>query len=207
MANREIQNVLSKYIPTEAVPVCTSWIVQLNIHLRITKSRASKYGDYRPHPDEEGHIITVNHDLNPYSFLLTFIHEVAHLICHKKHSRHVPPHGREWKREFSVLLKFFLSKEIFPEDVRLAIHQYMHDPTASSCTDEHLSRTLKKYNAGQEAIHLEDLPEGAMFKVMNDARQKAFVKGEKMRKNYRCYESGSKREYWISPLAEVIKVT
>src|SRR5947207_3677758 len=114
MANTEIQKVLSKYIPVEAVPICIAWIVQFNIHLRITKSRASKYGDYRPHPDKHGHIITVNHDLNRYSFLLTFIHEVAHLVCQKKYSRFISPHGKEWKREYSILLRFFLSTEIFP---------------------------------------------------------------------------------------------
>ena len=48
---------------------CASWIVQ-NIHLRITGMRASS-GDYRP-PTGNGHQITVNHDLNPFAFLITF---------------------------------------------------------------------------------------------------------------------------------------
>jgi SprT protein len=204
--NLEIQKVLSKYIPEEAVPVCTLWIVQLNIHLRITKSRASKYGDYRPHPGQDGHIITVNHDLNRYSFLLTFIHEVAHLICQKKYSRFVSPHGKEWKREFALLLKFILSKEIFPADVRVALQNYMQDPSASSCADENLSRTLKKYNSGQNSIHLEELPKDAVFSLQSDTKKLMFKKGERMRKNFRCYEVNSKREFWISPLAEVIKV-
>jgi SprT protein len=206
MANGEIQKVLSKYVPAEAVAVCAGWIVQLNIHLRITKSRASKYGDYRPHPDKNGHIITVNNDLNRYSFLLTFVHEVAHLVCQKKYSRFISPHGKEWKQEFSILLRFILSKAIFPADVRNALHNYMQDPAASSCVDEHLSRTLKKYNTGPDITHLEELPKDSVFQLQSDARKLLFKKGEKMRKNFRCYEVNSKREFWISPLAEVVSV-
>jgi SprT protein len=204
MKNPEIQKILSKYIPEEAVPICTTWIVQLNIHLRITKSRASKYGDYRPHPDKNGHIITINHDLNKYSFLVTFIHEVAHLICSKKHSRFVNPHGKEWKCEYGVLLRFILSKEIFPDDIREALHTYMQDPAASSCADENLSRALKKYNSAHDVLHLEELPANSIFQLQSDRRNLLFQKGEKMRKNFRCLEVQSKREFWISPLAEVV---
>jgi SprT protein len=205
--NQSLKEVLSKYIPADAVAICADWIVHLNIHLRITKSRASKYGDYRPHPDKNGHIITVNHDLNQYSFLLTFIHEVAHLNCQKKYSRFAMPHGKEWKHEFSTLLKFFLTKDIFPSDVRHAIHHYMHDPAASSCTDEHLSRTLKKYNKGENTLHLEELPRDAVFRLQSDARKLLLKKGERMRKNFRCYSIDSKKEYWVNPLAEVIEET
>jgi SprT protein len=204
VVNPEIHKVLSKYVPADAVTICADWIVHLNIHLRITKSRASKYGDYRPHPDKKGHIITVNHDLNPYSFLLTFIHEVAHLNCHKKYSRYAMPHGKEWKHEFSTLLKFFLTKDIFPTDVCHAIQNYMHDPAASSCSDEHLSRTLKKYNRGEGVLHLEELPKDSIFRLQSDSKNLLLVKGEQMRKNFRCYSVGAKKEYWVSPLAEVV---
>ena len=206
MENQQLKNVLAKYIPAEAVEICAYTVVHLNIHLRITKSRGSKYGDYRPHPDKNGHIITVNHDLNQYAFLLTFIHEVAHLLCQKKYSRFAAPHGKEWKHEFAVLLKFFLSKEIFPNDIRAALHNYMQNPAASSCTDEQLYRVLKKYNSQTEFIHLEELPQDAVFRLHSQSRQLTFRKGERMRKNFRCFEVASSKEYWISPLAEVIIV-
>ena len=203
MSNLQISSILAKYIPEQAVPICSDWIVRFNIHLRITKDRASKYGDYRPARDKNGHIITVNHNLNRYSFLITFIHEVAHLICEKKYSRFAAPHGREWKREYSLLLKYFLSRNIFPSDIEKALEAYAGDPAASSCSDEHLLRVLKAYNANENnsVIFLEQLPYGSVFRL--NSGKKIFVKGAKMRKRFQCFEQPSGIEYRVSALAEV----
>jgi len=205
VSNLKIAEVLSKYIPEQAVSICTDWIVRLNIHLRITKDRASKYGDYRPAHDKNGHIITVNHNLNRYSFLITFIHEVAHLICEEKHGRHAAPHGREWKREYSMLLHFFLTKNIFPPDIESALSAYAKNPAASSCSDEHLLRVLKKYNDKEKITFLEDLPPGSRFVLTST--KKVFVKGSRMRKRFQCFEDRTQYEYRISPLAEVTPIT
>ena len=216
MSNTLIAEVLSKYIPEQAVPICTDWIIKLNIHLRITKDRASKYGDYRPARDKNGHIITVNHNLNRYSFLITFIHEVAHLICEKKYSRFfaqanpsfggTSPHGKEWKREYALLLKYFLSKKIFPADIEAALEAYSKDPAASSCTDENLLRVLKSYNENEKhhQIFLEQLPYGSIFRL--NASKKLFVKGPLMRKRFQCFEQPSGVEYRVNALAEVTPV-
>lgn len=102
-----IESVLAKSA-AECVRECASWIVHKNIHLRITGMRASKLGDYRPHPTGNGHQITVNHDLNPFAFLITFTHEVAHLVCYERYGHRHEPHGREWKRHFRELLLHFL---------------------------------------------------------------------------------------------------
>jgi SprT protein len=203
VSNTTIAEVLSKYIPEPAVQVCTHWIVSHNIHLRITKDRASKYGDYRPARDKNGHIITVNHNLNKYSFLITFIHEVAHLVCEKKHSRFAAPHGREWKREYSLLLRYFLSKKIFPPDIEAALEAYSKDPAASSCTDENLLRILKSYNESENnpVVFLEQLPYGSVFRL--NSSKKMFVKGRLMRKRFQCIEQHSGIEYRVSALAEV----
>jgi SprT protein len=206
VSNTSIAEVLSKYIPSSAVPICTGWIVKFNIHLRITKNRASKFGDYRPARGSDGHIITVNHNLNQYSFLITFIHEVAHLICEKKHSRFVAPHGRQWKQEYAVLLKFFLSLKIFPSDIENALHHYVKDPAASSCTDENLLRALKKYDCSEneKVTFLEELPHGSVF--MLNSSKKIFVKGVLMRKRFQCFEHASRIEYRVSALAEVTRM-
>jgi predicted nucleic acid-binding protein len=201
VSNLKIAEVLSKYIPEQAVPICTDWIVRLNIHLRITKDRASKYGDYRPVRGSDAHLISVNHNLNQYSFLITFIHEVAHLLCEKKHSRFAAPHGREWKQEYTVLLHFFLSKKIFPDDIEAALSAYAKNPAASSCSDEHLLRVLKKYNEKEKVTFLEELPHGSRF-VLNSSK-KVFVKGVRMRKRFQCFEDATRYEYRVSALAEV----
>ncbi|MFN8165428.1 MAG: hypothetical protein U0X76_04465 [Bacteroidia bacterium] len=48
MSLEKISTVMAKYVPTAAVEVCSRWIMEKNIHLKITRGRASKFGDYRP---------------------------------------------------------------------------------------------------------------------------------------------------------------
>ena len=206
MSNHKLSEILSRYIPEPAVIICTNWIVNLNIHLRITKVRATKYGDYRPARGTEGHIITVNHNLNQYSFLITFIHEVAHLVCEKKHSRFAAPHGKEWKQEYAALLNFFLARNIFPADIEKALKHYVKDPAASSCTDENLLRVLKSYDKDEKGAitFLEELPEGSVFTLHSS--RKVFIKGALMRKRFQCFEHPSGIEYRVSALAEVTPV-
>lgn len=95
MSRENISAVLSKYLPPPAVETCASWIIQKNIHLKLTRGRSSKFGDYMPLSPGKGHRITVNHDLNQFAFLITFVHEVAHLEAYLKFSRRHEPHGKE----------------------------------------------------------------------------------------------------------------
>jgi SprT protein len=44
-------------------------------------ARSSKLGDYRPPQRGLPHRISVNHNLNQHEFLITLIHEMAHLLC------------------------------------------------------------------------------------------------------------------------------
>jgi SprT protein len=207
MTRENISAVLSKYLPEPAVEICTYWVVQKNIHLKITRGRASKYGDYRPLDLGKGHRITVNHDLNPYSFLITFVHEVAHLHTFVKYKRYHEPHGREWKSEFSTLLSDFIIRGIFPEDIKIALSSYIQNPAASSCSDHNLLRTLKKYDERQEnVIHLEDLPENTIFSLNQSRSGLVFKKGHKIRRRFHCIEVKTKRVYFVSPLAEVLLV-
>jgi SprT protein len=204
MSRESITSVLQKYLPQPAVEECTSWIVQKNIHLKITRGRASKYGDYLPLAPGKGHRITVNHNLNPYAFLITFVHEVAHLHAFVKFKHYHEPHGKEWKNEFRVLLNDFIIKGIFPEDIKSALDNYILNPAASSCSDHNLLRTLKKYDKNSEEIlHLEDIPEDAHFSLHLSHPGRIFKKGHKIRRRFHCIEIKSNRVYFVSPLAEV----
>ncbi len=206
MAKTEIHQILSKYLPEPCVDICCKWITEKNIHLRITRGRASKYGDYRPDEEGNGHRISVNHDLNPFSFLITFTHEVAHFNCYLQHKGRREPHGKEWKQEFSGLLSNFLTMQIFPSDIEVALRSYIRNPAASSCSDLQLHRALIKYNPVQQShvIHLETLPQGTQFSIHQSRAGLVFRKGEKRRTRYHCIEIKSRREYLVSALAEVI---
>lgn len=204
MSREKISVILSKYLPESAVDDCTSWVIQKNIHLKITRGRSSKYGDYRPLVPGQGHRITVNHDLNPYAFLITFVHEVAHLHTFVKFKHYHEPHGKEWKSEFRVLLNDFIIRSIFPEDIKTALSNYIQNPAASSCSDHNLLRTLKKYdNRKADVIHLEDLPEDTFFSLHQSRSGHVFKKGHKIRSRFHCIEINSNRVYFVSPLAEI----
>ena len=103
MSREKIAAVLSNYIPHETVDECTSWIIQKNIHLKITRGRASKFGDYKPLERGKGHHISVNHDLNKYAFLITFVHEVAHLHTFTKYPFRHEPQRQEGVYRLTVL--------------------------------------------------------------------------------------------------------
>lgn len=76
----EKENVLSQYMPVAAAPIIARWIDYFQCEFKISKSRATKLGDYR-HPFRGvGHKISVNNNLNAYAFLVTTVHEFAHLL-------------------------------------------------------------------------------------------------------------------------------
>lgn len=205
MSPREIQfqknsSVLSKYIPEAAVESIALWIVNYDFKLKIKKERSTKLGDYSSPHNGMNHVITVNHNLNKYSFLITLIHEVAHLTTFNKYKNTVAPHGAEWKNEFKTLMQPYLVSEVFPVDVLNAIRRYLNNPAASSCTDTHLLRTLKHYDENPGQVFLEHLPYKSVF-LFNE--NKVFEKGERIRKRYRCIEIATGKVYLFNPLTEV----
>ena len=207
MSKESIASVLSKYIPQQAVDACVQWIVEYNIHLKITRTRASKLGDYRPSQGRFSHEITVNHDLNPYSFLITYVHEVAHLLAESQGRRRIAPHGPEWKSVFSQLLSRFDNQGVFPPDIAGALRAYIRNPSASSCSDHDLLRALRRYDKPESGVrHLEDLPPQSLFTLNASRSGQVFRKGKKIRTRFHCLEVNSQKEYFVSALAEVVSL-
>lgn len=193
--------VLTHYLPPDAAPLIGRWIDYFKCEFKISRARGSKFGDYRPPHSGKGHRISVNFDLNPYAFLVTTVHEFAHLHTWNEHQHKAKPHGAEWKNNFKKMMQPFFEKDIFPADVKYAIATYLDNPAASSCSDLSLYRALRKYDTSKEqVITVEKLPVKAVFKL-KDGR--VFRKGEKLRKRFKCVEVNSKRIYLFSPVAEV----
>jgi len=190
--------ILKHFLPEGTAETAYEWIQQYRFRFRISRSRNSRFGDYQSPQNGNIHKISVNHDLNRYAFLITFCHEVAHLVTWEKHRDRVNPHGTEWKREFADLLKNFVGKNIFPPDVEWALRRYMINPKASSCTDQDLFRILKKYDQNP-ATHLEEIPMGSLFSMSG----KIYRKGKKQRTRYLCQSVEDRQLYYISGVAEV----
>ena len=194
--------VLERYLPPAAAPLIARWIDYFKCEFKISRNRNSKFGDYRPPHDGKGHRISVNYDLNAYAFLVTTVHEFAHLHTWNEHKHKAKPHGTEWKNNFKKMMQPFFEKEIFPADVKHAITRYLNNPAASSCTDLHLYKSLRLYDPPKPEAHLtvEKVPMNALFKLKNG---RVFRKDEKLRKRYKCTEIKTRRVYLFSPVAEV----
>ncbi len=195
--------ILKKYIPEFAVPQIAYWIIEFDFKLKITKERSSKLGDYTSPQNGLNHVITINHNLNPYSFFVTLVHEIAHLVTYNRYRNSVLPHGEEWKQSFRELMVPFLNTENLPLDIFYALRKYLQNPAAASCSDATLMRTLKLYDTQDTNGHLillEHLPFRSHFLYNGD---RLFEKGEKLRKRFRCKEISSGAVYLFSPLAEV----
>jgi SprT protein len=193
--------VLAQYLPPDAAPLIGRWIDYFKCEFKISRNRGTKFGDYRAPFDGKGHRISVNYDLNTYAFLVTTVHEFAHLHTWNEHKNKVKPHGTEWKNNFKKMMQPFFEKNVFPADVQQAITKYLNNPAASSCSDLNLYRSLRKYDAPKESmVTVEKLPMKALFK-MKDGR--VFRKEEQLRKRFKCVEISTRRVYLFSPVAEV----
>lgn len=193
-------SILSKYIPEKAVPRIVQWIVELDFKLKIKKERSTKLGDYRAPINGSNHQITVNYNLNKYAFLVTLVHEIAHLTTYNKYKHSVLPHGNEWKNEFKTMMQPFLDTEIFPVELLYALRKYLSNPAASSCTDKNLYRALRLYDEKPAAgIDVEKLPLKTVFVYEG----RLFEKGAKVRTRYQCKEIKTGRIYLFNALAEV----
>ncbi len=200
------KDILRKYLPEAAVETVYYWLDRKKIHLKITKNRTSKLGDYKPPIGYPTHRISINHDLNPYAFLITFVHELAHLIVFEKKGRRVRPHGKEWKIEFRNLMNPFLEKNIFPDDLSGLLSKHLKNSKASSNADIMLTRVLKSYDNKpcsdeKSTLFLENIITGSEFLY---GKERHFVKMEKRRTRYRCKEVDTGRFFLFHPLAEVI---
>lgn len=199
----DLENALRPFLPEAALELACEMLRKHPHHLEITPPRASKLGDFTPDPRHGRHVLTVNGNLNSYAFLITLMHELAHLICYVNHRDRVKPHGQEWKSYFKQTLGPFLRRNVFPDDVAHAIGAYLTNPGASTCTDINLSKTLARYDktSHPDIKLLDDIPMHARFVYGRDHR--VFVKGERLRTRYRCIEEKTKYEYLFSPLVKI----
>ncbi|UII78441.1 SprT-like domain-containing protein [Flagellimonas sp. CMM7] len=195
-----MDDVLQKYLPELAVAPSFALIKQHGVHLKIVNHRVTRHGDYRKLPNGL-HQITVNASLNKYRFLITLVHEIAHLVAFEKYGRFIKPHGIEWKRTFQHLIIPFIRPEVFPSKLLPVIANHFKNPKASSSTDARLSIALKTFDVEERKnSYVFELPMGSTFRLYNG---RLFKKGKKRVKRYECIELSTGRLYLFQPNAEV----
>ena len=195
---------LSDYLPPGTYGPVLDYLRRYKVHLTVARERKTILGDYRHRTHEDNHRISVNGNLNRWSFLITLLHELAHLLTFEQHGNKVYAHGREWKNIYGRLLAHFLQHNIFPDDIKAELLRSLDNPAATTCAEDGLLRVLRRYdtNSGRHRL-VEELSANAIFRT-SDGR--VFQKGEKLRKRFKCAEVKTGKVYLFSPVYEVEEV-
>lgn len=190
--------VLEKFLPENALPFLKIWFGQYPCHLKITKNRNSKLGDYRKLPDKS-HQITINGTLEPPLFFFVLTHELAHLIAFEKYGKRISPHGKEWKDTFREML--LESIVVYSEDLRPIISRFSKSPKANFMASPELVKYFHR-ETDEGMVFIENLHIGERFAYKNEN----FVIEEAAKKRYLCKNLNSGRKYYFKSLAQVKKI-
>ena len=189
------------YVPEGTYSFFLSLKKQYPFSLKIiTRRRKTRLGDFRVIKGNEG-VITINSNLNQYSFAVTLLHEIAHLMVWRDLGNRIEKHGIIWKSYFSNLLNLFCEYNL-PQDVKNAIRIYMKNPKASRYSDYKLAMVLNRYDIKHESeIFLGELKEGELFLLLSNGRK--YIRGIKLRTRIVCVDLESKGKYLINVAALV----
>jgi SprT protein len=193
---------LAKFLPEGSFEHVVDYLHFYKVHLTITKERRSVLGDYRHAGWGANHRISINGNLNKYEFLITLLHELAHLLTFEQFKNRVDAHGKEWKSQYSVLLVDFVKHKIFPPEIERALRKSILNPAATANGETELLLVLRRYDVSRKEgfIPVNDVPEGALFR-MEDG--KIFRKGPRRRKRFDCVEVKTGLHYTFNPITEV----
>lgn len=199
-------NNLSSHLdlfPSDSTEVLLNLSADYSFELKASRIRNTKLGDFRYPINGERPVITLNRDPNTYRVLITFLHELAHLITFLEVGRNQAPHGPKWKKRFAHLLDIVLQSNVFPDELSEAVIMHIEKPKASTHADIKLLNTLRKFDTDSEKILLEDLDKDQLFEFGNG---RVFRKLEKRRTRVLCKEIASGKKYLIHAHAEVRRV-
>ena len=197
---------LSDFLPPGTTEPVLGYLTKHGVHLTITRARKSVLGDYRHRYQHQPHRISVNGNLNPYAFLITLLHELAHLLTYEQFGNRVSAHGREWKTCFGDLLKQFLDARCFPDPLEQELLRSIRNPAASSCAEVGLIRVLRQFDVSekkQRCVLIEELSVQSKFRT---SEGRLFQVEKRLRKRFLCTETETGKQYLFSPVYEVIPV-
>jgi hypothetical protein len=192
------QNIAA-YIPQTAHEQIHALFNDKDLQIIVKRARKTRHGDYRKLKNG-GHQITVNASLNPWRFLVTLIHEIAHYHAYKFYGNNIQPHGLEWKQMFQKIMLPFLRPDVFPNTILPHLAKYIKNPKATTDSDVHLSLALKLLDPPNNKIYVFDVKPGSIFIASNG---KMYKKGKKRRTRYECISIDSGRIYAFNSNAEV----
>lgn len=193
MPRTKLSQIIETHVPAAACSYCIQLWDKYRFDFKLRKSRVTKVGDFTSYPGKNP-IITVNHDIDPYLFLITYIHEVAHLDVHLKYGTRIESHGKEWKLAFQHLMEPVLTEEVFPSTLLVGLKKHLRNPKASTFSDSIFTKLLRSFDKRQKhVVLLSDLTEGSVFGFHG----KWFKKGKMRRTRVECRELKTRNTYLV----------
>lgn len=196
---------LRPFLPEHSLAIVSNDLKSYNCIVTISRSRKTKLGDFRPGMKKNPDRLSVNGDLNIYNFLITLLHEIAHMICWHKIGRNIKPHGKEWKKEFLILLDKYMTAKVFPDRIAYGIVECFflkRKNSAHHCTV--LRNILSEFDAnGENCTTVDKLDYGDIFRTMDG---KEFICLEKLRTRYKCQSSRNGKFYSIHGSCQIRRV-
>lgn len=200
MNKYEFYQLTTSHFPEAALDYCCDLWRLYDFTLKISKDRKTKLGDFRYTRLTNEYQVSVNKGLNPYAFLITYIHEVAHVCTYRRYKNKVKPHGPEWQQNFRQLAAPLLTSEVFPADILKPLMAYLQNPAASTSGCPPLTMALRCYDKQDHAQQLlAQLETGTKF-IFKD---RTFIKVGKKRTRALCQDLHNGRNYLIPEVAQV----
>ena len=200
MKKQEYYKVTAPHFPAAALEYCFELWEQHKFNFKITRDRQTKLGDFRYHRLKNQYSVTVNRGLNPYSFLITYLHEVAHVVTYRQFKNTCKPHGVEWQENFRKLATPVLRRDVFPEKILQEFKKYLESPAASTSGCMPLTLALRTYDKEDEQQQvLAAVRIGSRFVFKNRTFEKIGTK----RTRALCKDLGNGRNYLIPEVAQV----
>ncbi len=190
------------YLPPRSRTLVESILLESPTEIVPVEARDTKHGDFVQEPGKTYGRVTLNTCGNPYQFLLTLLHELAHARVAMRYRRNVKPHGDQWKAEFSALLFRTADYGFLPLDLQRTFRNHAADPKSTADYDTDLQLALREYDTIDNRMFVIDLPDGAYFSL--DGRT-VLRKGELARRRIHC-KSTDGDTYSVLPAARVKEV-
>lgn len=196
---KKLERVFSQYIPLPFVSYLVDLYSSVNVSFVIKNPRKTKFGDFKPLKKRGWSQITINNNLNKYGFLITALHEFAHLLIYEKHKNNVSPHGKEWKEVFKTLLIPVLESNKLPEDIQKPLLTSISNIKSSTCYSYDLYKAIVSRDDLNNLCFLEKIENGEQFQFNG----LTFVRGDIRRTRFICTELETKNRFLFHGLAKV----
>lgn len=192
---------INSFLPSESIDYVTSVLAEISVpfKIEIKIQRKTCYGDYKRYPNGS-HKISLNNNLKPEAFLITLLHEIAHLVTFLKYGRNIKPHGTEWKLNYKMLMLPLINDSVFSSKLLPLIANHFKNPKASIDSDHQLSFLLKGELSNSAKKFVFQIENGSIFTL--DKKRK-FVKEGKKTKRMVCKDLESGKRYLFHPNIEV----